>query len=54
MRLPDPLRPDVIHTADIEIVDIAPNFRGDAVATTGPFCAVQAASSMQMAGSSCR
>ncbi|WP_084811742.1 MaoC/PaaZ C-terminal domain-containing protein [Gordonia westfalica] len=29
MRLPNPLRPDVIHTAGIEILEVAPRFRGE-------------------------
>lgn len=33
MRLPHPLRPGVIHTASIEILDVAPRFR-EGVSTT--------------------
>ncbi|MBV6726527.1 MaoC/PaaZ C-terminal domain-containing protein [Nocardioides daeguensis] len=33
MRLPAPLRPDVVHTATIEVLDVAPRFRGDATST---------------------
>ncbi|KAF0966968.1 MaoC/PaaZ C-terminal domain-containing protein [Gordonia sp. YY1] len=33
MRLPNPLRPDVIHTASITILGVSPRFRGDAPTT---------------------
>lgn len=29
MRLPHPLRPDVVHRASIEVVEVVPRFRGD-------------------------
>lgn len=33
MRVPHPLRPDVVHAATIEVLEVVPRFRGDATTT---------------------